>query len=363
MNETQNKNYTVKDLKDGKYEITITIPADLFKKSYEAALAKTAQTIELKGFRKGKVPVNVVEEQMKPAVLIETFEKIAPTYSWVALGGEKLEPLMPVEYTNLPKLELDKDIVYMIKVVTMPTFKLPEIKDIKVEKQKPDVTEKELDTTMEEMFKNNGGVAAKEGEKATYEKMDDKWATDTAGKYGIKGVTTLAKLREEVKKILEKQKADIVEKEFERGVLRKAIELAKLNVPDEAIHYEAHEREHSFMHQLEDAGLTLEGYLKQYDMKIEDMEKAWHDDSRTALEEHIFLNKYAVEKKLEVNETEFAEFVKQVAGNNKEQYTNKAWLESLYSLFFKQKAFEKMLTEVKESLGIKDVVKKELILE
>lgn len=127
--ETQTKYHTVKDLKNGKYELTIKIPADIFEKSYKALLEKNAKTAKVAGFREGKVPVNVVEEKMKDQILAETFEKIAPTFTYVAIGGEKLEPVSPVKYTKLPeKLELDKEIEFVIEVVTMPKFDICDVK-------------------------------------------------------------------------------------------------------------------------------------------------------------------------------------------------------------------------------------------
>lgn len=71
---------------------------------------------------------------------------------------------------------------------------------------------------MNEMFKNQNT-----GEK----EMNDKWATDVAGKYGLKGVKDLAKLKEEVKKLLENQKKQIVETEFQKAIMRKAVDFQK----------------------------------------------------------------------------------------------------------------------------------------
>lgn len=347
----QQKNYTVKKITDSKYEIDITISKDIFKKSYDSLLDEASKKVDIKGFRKGKVPKEVIEEQLKEQILIETFEKIAPTFTWVALSTEKLNVLIPVEYSNLPQLKLDEDIKYTVKVVTMPKFDICNIKDIKITKDSEEVKEDELNKTMDEMYKNNKGDS---------KSMDDKWATEIAGKYGIKGVTTLVKLKDEVKLLIEKQKKDIVEKEFQRNILRKAIEKSKLAVPQEAIDYEAHQREHSFMHQLEDAKMSLEDYLKNYSVKIEDMKKAWLEDSKQALEEHIFLAKYAEANEIKFDENEFMEFVKSTTGQTEVKY-NKEWIESLRSLFFKQKSFDHLIKSVKTNLGITDEKKKDIV--
>lgn len=345
MENTQTKYHTLKDLKNGKYALDIKIPADIFEKSYKMLLEKKSKEVKVPGFRNGKVPATVVEDNLKDQVLAETFERIAPTFSYVAIGTEKLEPLAPVKYTNMPeKLETGKEIGFTIEIVTMPKFEICDVKKIKVEKPSTEVTEKELDDTMNEMFKNQ-----ETGEK----EMNDKWATDVAGKYGIKGVTTLAKLREEVKKLLESQKKQIVETEFQKSIMRKAVELSKISVPDEAVEYEAHEREHSFMHQLEDQKIAMDDYLKAYNVTHEQLHEAWHADAKQAIEEHAFLNAFAQAREIKINEEEFLKFMQAVKGN-REVVEDKAWVESLRSLFFKNKGFEKLLAEVKENLGMKD---------
>jgi FKBP-type peptidyl-prolyl cis-trans isomerase (trigger factor) len=345
MENTQPKYHVVKDLKDGKYELTIKIPADVFGKSYKSVLEKKAETAKAPGFRAGKVPTKVLEDQLKQEMLAETFERLAPTFTYIAIGTEKLEPVSPVKYTKLPEvLELEKEVEYVVEVTTMPKFEMCDIKKIKVTKQPTDVTEKELQDTMDEMFKNQAT-----GEKT----MNDKWATDVAGRYGLKGITKLEKLKEEVKKLLDKQKKQIIETEFQKDIIREGIKLSKIVVPQEAIEYEAHEREHSFMHQLEQMKTTLEEYEKAYNITHEQLHTAWEADAKQAIEEHVFLNEYAKSQNIVINEDEFMQFVEQVKGD-KEMPEDKNWLESLRSLYYKNKGFEKLLAAVKENLGIKD---------
>jgi trigger factor len=347
------KNYTIKDLKNGKYEAVVTVPADVFQKSYEALVDKTAKTIKMDGFRPGAVPKSIVEEKMKDQLIVETFERLAPTMTWLVLGTEKLEPITPVKYTSLPeKMEIGKEFSYTIEILTLPAFKLCDIKNIKVKKQETSVTKEELDKTMKTMFEKQ-----KEGITAT--EMDDKWATQIAAKYGMKGVTSIAKLQEETKELLQKQKEQMIEMEFNREIVQEGVKASKITVPEDAIAYEAHEREHSFKHQLEDSNLTLEEYLKQYSVTIEELEEAWKKDAKEALEEHFFLNAYAESKKLQITQEEFNSFVKSL-NPTEQMLKNDQWVDSLKSLFFKNKAFAELVKEVKANLGIEEKPKKQI---
>lgn len=347
------KNYTIKDLKNGKYEATVTIAADVFQKSYDALLEKNSKTIKMDGFRPGAVPKSVIEEKLKDQLIAETFERLVPTMTWLLLSTEKLEPIMPVKYTQLPeKFELGTEIKYSIEILTLPKFEMCDIKKIKVTKEDSKVTEDELTKTMKTMFDN-------QKEDITATEMDDKWATQIAAKYGMKGVTTLEKLKEETKKLLEKQKEQMIEMEFNRSIVKEAVKLSKITIPQEAIDYEAAEKEHSFMHQLEDAKISMEDYLKQYDVKKEELDEAWKKDAKEALEEHFFLNAYAESKKLQITQDEFNAFIKSL--NPTEQMLNNAqWVDSIKGVFFKNKAFAELIKEVKANLGIEEKPKNKI---
>ena len=100
---TEEKNYTIKDLKNGRYEAVVTVSAEIFQKSYSAIVENTAKTVKMDGFRPGAVPKSVIEEKMKDQMIVETFERLAPTMTWLVLGTEKLEPIMPVKYKEIPE--------------------------------------------------------------------------------------------------------------------------------------------------------------------------------------------------------------------------------------------------------------------
>ena len=353
MEETkqQEKNYTVKDLKDGKYELNFTISKTVFETTYKSLLEKSAKDVEVKGFRKGKVPASVVEEKYKQPLLIEAFEKLASNYVWIAVSNEKIDPIVPVKYEDLPKLDLGIDIEFKVIIVSIPKFELADIKKIAVEKQKVEVTEKEMQDTLDEMFKN---------QKTEEKEINDKWATQIAAKYGMKGVTDLAKMKEELKNLLLKQKGQIVENELNRGILREAIKIAKIQVPKEAVDYETHEREHSFEHKLEESKISKEDYLREYDTTMEKLQEIWEKDSKQAIEEHVYLVEYAKQTKIEVKEEEFIQFLTQ-AQPTKEMLQNKQWIDSMYGLMFKNKAFSTLVNEVKKNLGIDASVEKKKI--
>ena len=56
---------------DAKVLLTITVAKDEIQKSYKKILADTQKNIVMNGFRKGKVPVSILEMKFKKAMLAE----------------------------------------------------------------------------------------------------------------------------------------------------------------------------------------------------------------------------------------------------------------------------------------------------
>ncbi|HQG57808.1 MAG TPA: trigger factor [Candidatus Dojkabacteria bacterium] len=368
-NNTEAKIYSLKDLKNGKYQISINIEREAFNKSYKANLEKQAKTVEIKGFRKGMVPTSVIEETMKDAILKDTFEKLAPNLVMYALQDAKISPLVPVKYLGIPSFDGNEDLHFEVEIISVPKFTICDLKKVKVAKKDSKVTDKELEETVNAMYDNqikadekaseNNSVDSKKKD-TTKREIDDKWATTIAGKYQIKGVTSLAKLKEEIKKLLEAKKVELIEREFERDILSEAVKLSKIQIPDEAVEYELAEREHSFMHQLEDMKISMDQYLQAYNITEEKLKEAWKVDSKQAIEEHVLLTEYAKNAEIKFDENEFVQFI-QNSGAPKEYMQNYNWLQSMQSVYFKNKAFEKLLSEVKTNLGVADSTPKKKI--
>ena len=165
--------YQRKDISKDTIEFTITIPKDSFETSYKAMMKDRVKDVDIKGFRKGKVPTNLVEPQINQSVKLETLEKIAPLFISTAIQKEQLDPIAPPEYKELPKLEDGKDIELTITVTVMPEFKLANLKKVKVEKEEAKISKEEIEQALDDIKKN---YETKEKE------INDAWALGVYGR-------------------------------------------------------------------------------------------------------------------------------------------------------------------------------------
>jgi FKBP-type peptidyl-prolyl cis-trans isomerase (trigger factor) len=337
--------YKRKNISDGQIELTITMPRDSFEKSYKALLKDRAKEKDIKGFRKGKVPEDLVEPSVKPLLQFETFEQLAPMYINTAIQKEEIKLIAPPKYAKLPEFEGKEDLEFKVNVTVMPDFTLGDLKKVKVKKESIEIKDEEVNQVLEELRKNN---------ETETKKIGDKWAKEISKKIQLKDIKNLEDLKKMVKKTLEDQKKHMLLHKYQEDALKQAIELSKIEIPKEAIEFEANEREKSFQQEMQSRGVNMENFLKQSNLTIEKMREGWNKDAKEALETDVFLNLYADKKNIEVSKEELDKKVDMIKESypdaDKNVFTDKEWLNYIKRVERKEKAFKEF---VKETLGDK----------
>lgn len=333
--------YTKKDINEHTFELTITLPHDSFKKSYDLLLQNYAKDTDVKGFRKGKVPAGMISDQIKEVVKLEAFERLAPLYINTALNKEKLEPIAPPQYKEIPKFLDGLDTSFTITVTVMPKFKLGDTKKIKVKKESVEVTDKEIQDAIDDLKKT---------QKTEEKEVNDKWAEEIGKIINVENVKTLNDLKERIKDALTKQKEHYQMHQLQDEALKKGIEISKINVPQVAIDFEASEREKAFTEDMQSRGVKIDDFLKANNITIEKMRELWLKDAKDAIEADTFLNLYSQEKGISISDEELEkkiESIKNAEPNaDKNIFSNPQWREYIKNVERKEKGFRLFIEEV-----------------
>lgn len=116
-------------LPDGSVELTITISWNQVKKAYDEAVESLAKETEVKGFRKGKAPRNLVEEQLDKGRIYEVVLKnLLPTAYVEAVREHNLTPIVNPQVTPMA-MEEGKDWVIRAKTTERPKVELGNYKE------------------------------------------------------------------------------------------------------------------------------------------------------------------------------------------------------------------------------------------
>ena len=147
-------------------------------------------TVNLKGFRPGKVPREILKRQFGQAVFSEVLDKVLKETSTKALEENKIKP------AGQPKLDLktygeDKDLEYILSVTELPKVEIKSIENLKFDEYSVKIDEKETDNRIKEIAKNQPSfkdakdAKAKEGDLVTFDytaTVDDKSFKGSEGK-------------------------------------------------------------------------------------------------------------------------------------------------------------------------------------
>ena len=127
-------------------------------------------TVNLKGFRPGKVPREILKRQFGKAVFKDVLDKVLKDTSAKALEENKIKP------AGQPKLDLksygeDKDLEYIISVTELPKIEVKSIENIKFDDYSVKIDDSETDKRIKEIAKNQPSfkeatpdIKAKEGD-------------------------------------------------------------------------------------------------------------------------------------------------------------------------------------------------------
>ena len=150
---------------DAKVLLTITVAKDEIQKSYKKILADTQKNIVMNGFRKGKVPVSILEMKFKKAMLEQVAHSLVDEAYRDVFSKLEEKPLATSEPSleELGEVELDKDFVFKITYETFPEIKFGEYKNVEVEKEEIEVSDKDVADEVSKYLAEFSTIETKEG--------------------------------------------------------------------------------------------------------------------------------------------------------------------------------------------------------
>ena len=161
---------TVENKKGLNKDLKIFIDKETMNSYMDEKYEEIKGTVNLKGFRPGKVPKEILKRQFGKAVFGEVLDKVLKDTSTKALEEKKIKP------AGQPKLDLktygeDKELEYVLSVTELPKVEIKSLENIKFDEYTVNIDDNETDKRIKEIAKNQpnfkeGGTdtKAKEGD-------------------------------------------------------------------------------------------------------------------------------------------------------------------------------------------------------
>ena len=145
----------VEKLEKNMAKLTIEVSADDLEKALQSAYMKQKNKIAMPGFRKGKVPRQMIEKMYGAEIFYDdAANELIPKAYADAYDECDLEIVSRPEI-NVVQIEKGKPFIFTADVATKPEVTLGEYKGLEVEKVSTRVTQKEIDAKVQEEAEKN----------------------------------------------------------------------------------------------------------------------------------------------------------------------------------------------------------------
>ena len=148
-------NLQVEKFEKNMAKLTIEVSADELEKALQNAYMRQKNKINMPGFRKGKVPRQMIEKMYGPEIFYDdAANSLIPKAYSEAYDECELEIVSQPEI-NVEQIEKGKPFIFTAQVATKPEVTLGEYKGLEVDKVSTRVTQKEVDAKIQEEAEKN----------------------------------------------------------------------------------------------------------------------------------------------------------------------------------------------------------------
>lgn len=314
-------------------EIEGELDADVFETYYARALKKIGENVEIDGFRKGKVPENILNTKVPEIAILEEMAQLALNEHYPKiLDEEKIDAISRPEI-SITKLARKNPLGFKIKTATLPVIKLSDYKKL-AKKILSEITEKDKDVTVTDEELENTILDIR---KSRAPKIDMKDIPEVA-KDGAEGKLPEPELPEfndefvkalgpfegiedfktKLKENIGIEKVNTLKEKTRVRIIEKIIEEAELEVPDILTEIEVDKILYKMESDISQMGLQFEEYLKHLKKTREELRGEFRKDGEKKAKLALILNEIAKIEKIVASPEAVAQEVAHILEHYKE---------------------------------------------
>ncbi len=257
---------SVKKIDELRREMSFVVPKERVVQRTNEVLAEITKHAKIPGFRPGKAPKHLVEAAHGKTSKEEMLKNLIPEVYQEGLTAEKL---LPIDFPMIDKVELKEgSLTFRATIDLRPEFDVDGYTHIKITKKSPDVTEAELDKTLE-FFKKGRGME----ENAV---IDDTFAKSV-------GFPTLEEFKKALKRNLEFDKERQNRVDVENQLIEQLLTKCDFPVPQSMVDRQLQGRIDEFKDRLKKYGAKEEAIAKKLEEAMKELRDAAQKDVKTFL--------------------------------------------------------------------------------
>ncbi len=325
-----------KEKKNSILNMELELPFEFLEGNRNKAIEILGKDLEIKGFRKGFAPKNLVAEQIGEMKILEesAYQSIVQIIPDI-IKNEEINVLTQPN-VSIQKMAPNNPLVFKIDFVLMPEIELPDYKKIARSIKRIDqieVTEKEINDYIdyirsskmkaEDLKKKTSGKSSQKKE------VPEKEAVDVAPENTtglpefnddfVKSLGDFKNVSDFKQKLKDNMLAEKKSKESQKRrieIIEEIIKETKADLPDIIVAEELQRMLAQFKDDIKRAKMDFDEYLAQIKKTEGDLLKEWRPDAQKRAKMNLILPKIAVQEKIEADQ----EMVKHEVDHLKKHY-------------------------------------------
>ncbi|CAM8353245.1 Tig FKBP-type peptidyl-prolyl cis-trans isomerase (trigger factor) [Candidatus Methylopumilus universalis] len=143
----------VETLSNLERRITVKVPVEPLQQEMSSRFQRLTRTAKVPGFRPGKAPLKMIEQQYGPQVKEEVFAEAIETSFGQAIEENKLRVVGMPNIQHKPLNQVKEDFEYTATFEVFPEVTLGDFKAISIDKPDAQITDKDVNKTIDVLLK------------------------------------------------------------------------------------------------------------------------------------------------------------------------------------------------------------------
>jgi trigger factor len=131
----------------------VVVPADKIESAIQKRLKQLSKRVKVQGFRPGKVPMKIVEQQYRGTATNDVLGELIQTSLQEALENEKVVPAVQPDILPEAPVEKGKDFSFIASFDVYPEFEKLDLDGVKISKPESEIVDADIDRVVENMRK------------------------------------------------------------------------------------------------------------------------------------------------------------------------------------------------------------------
>ena len=290
---------TVNNLESAEKEIVVTLTPQDMQPYLKSTAQELAKNTTIKGFRKGKIPYNILEQHIGKEALWNqaSVDAIEDSYQ-KAIQEQGIKPAGQPR-VDITKLVAGNDVEFKIRVPLEPTVTLPDYKKIAkdvLEEQKAttvDVSDHEIQEALEYLRESR-----KDDKQSASPQIDDAFARSVGNFQSVEDLKN--SVRQGITQEKEQHNKELVRLKIIEGIRKQTVFV----ISELLVENELRSMERDLQQRITGLGMEFEEYLKKMGKSLEELRESWQDKAKARVESAFILSEIAKAEGIKPTEQE-----------------------------------------------------------